>query len=95
MTGLPEKHYTLYLRAHLTKKAAGHCLQQESPRIILEEYFGDKQMLIAPLWTQWSTPLQGFQQPLSSFLVLFIRMSTWPVNTSRVRIFLLNHTATT
>lgn len=52
---------------------------------MLEEFIGDNQSLCAPQWTRWDTNrVEVFEQPIDSFLCLFLRMSTWSINASQV-----------
>ncbi|KZP09806.1 hypothetical protein FIBSPDRAFT_900225 [Athelia psychrophila] len=72
--------YTLYLTAHIGQFAAPHCLQRDSPRIVLEQFVGNNQALNAPVWTRSKDSMPQFQQPIDTFMPLFLRMSEWIEN---------------
>ena len=76
--------YVLQLTADASA-TTGHCLQTSSPRISLEDFIGNNQSLCAPQWTRWD-PLQveAFQQPMTTFLFLFLEMATWAINAKQV-----------
>ncbi|KZP21438.1 hypothetical protein FIBSPDRAFT_891148 [Athelia psychrophila] len=72
--------YVLYLTAHVGEFAAPHCLQRDSPRIVLERFTGNNLALNAPIWTRMKTPTAQFQQPIDTFMALYLHMSAWAEN---------------
>lgn len=77
--------YTLYLFAKVSSKAKTNIFLRQSPRIIIDQFTGSNQEVLAPLWTKWDRERIRFQQLTVTFTKLFTQMASWDLNTKQVR----------